>query len=237
MKAVKKDPFGGIGALHLAVLKQGIDVCQRTLRNWLKLLNVQARAANIYADLDVRLIHDLLNHIEAMEAVLASGMLGFENLAYADQTPVYICAGHKTGYSDTVVFGDGGDAKGGKKIGNLWAVVTVSGCLRAWFTNENGDEQTSKDFFLSDTPPPGWINLHGPDGNILDLLVAHGQRLPGRCRKMVLLIDRLGKSGTSAYPIVGHHTPILRVRALEAGCLLRLPAALAAAKGRACQPD
>jgi len=222
LTAVKKDPFGGVGAVHRAVLEQGVSVSPRTLRNWFDALDVHARATNSYADLNERLIHGLLNHIEAMEAALASGELGLQNLAYADQTPVYICAGHKTAYSDTVVFGDGGDAKGGKKIGNLWAVVTTSGCLRAWFTDLNGDEQTTKDFFLSDTPPPGWINLHGPDGNIFDLLVAHGKRLPGRCWKMLLLIDRLGKSGSSAYPVAGHHTPILRVRAREAGCLLLL---------------
>ena len=50
---------------------------------------------------------------------------------YGDQTPIYICTGHNHGYSDTVVFGDAGDAKGGVKVGNLWAVVTNKCCLRA----------------------------------------------------------------------------------------------------------
>jgi hypothetical protein len=34
---------------------------------------------------------------------------------------------------------------------------------------------------------------------------------------MLLLIDRLGKSGASVYPVAGHHTPVLRVRARRAG--------------------
>lgn len=56
------------------------------------------------------------------------------------------------------------------------------------------------------------------------MIADHGKRLPSRSRTMNLLIDRLGKSGTSDYPIAGHHTPILRVRARAAGVgLLMLP--------------
>ena len=71
-----------------------------------------------------------MNHIEAMKAALARGELSHDNLAYADQTPVYICMGHRSGYSDTIIFGDGGDAKNGKKIGTLWASHLVYGAQR-----------------------------------------------------------------------------------------------------------
>jgi hypothetical protein len=207
-----------------ALLEEGIEVAPRTLHTWMKLLNVHTRATNNYADLDERLMHGLLNHVESLKAALARGELGHEHLAYADQTPIWLHGGHNTALSDTVVFGNAGDAKGGKKIGTVWAVVTSQGCLRAWFTEENGDELATKDFFLSDTPPPGWINLHGRDGNIFDVLAAHGRQLRGRRKKMLLLIDRLGKSGASVYPVAGHHTPVLRVRARRAGIgLLMLP--------------
>ena len=223
-KAVRKDPFGNVGALHKALLEHKIDVTERTLRNWLTQLRVHTRATSIYADLNERLIHGLYNHIEAIEAALESAALRYEQLVYADQTPVFICAGHKTALGETCVFGDGGDAKGGKKIGNLWAVVTVKGCLRAWFTADNGDEPTTKQFFLQDKPPPGWINIHGPDGNIFDIIAAHGKEVFGRRTKMLLLIDRLGKSGASAYPVAAHHAPELRVRAHKAHVgLLMLP--------------
>ena len=126
------------------------------------------------------------------------------------------------------MFGDGGDAKGGKKVGNLWAVITPQGCLRAWVTDENGDEETAKAFFLSETLPPGWTNLYGADGNVFDLVAAHGRRLSGNPRtrwKMIMCVDRLSNSGASAYPVAGHHAPELRVRARQAGVgLLMLPA-------------
>jgi hypothetical protein len=223
-QAFRSDPFGGVAPVHKAPLEEGIEVAPRTLHTWMKLLNVHTRATNNYADLDERLMHGLLNHVESMTVALARGEFGHEHLAYADQTPIWLHAGHNTAYSDTVVFGNAGDAKGGMKIGTVWAVVTSQGCIRAWFTVENGDELTTKDFFLSDTPPPGWINLHGRDGNIFDVLAAHGRQLRGRRKKMLLLIDRLGKSGASVYPVAGHHTPVLRVRARCAGVgLLMLP--------------
>ena len=225
LAAFKHDPYGGVGAVQKAVLERGYDISPRTLYNWMDKLNVQSRAANSYAELNERLIHGLLNHIEAVQAALERDELSHRNLAYADQTPIYICTGHRSGYSDTIVFGDGGDAKNGKKIGTLWAVVTNERCLRAWFTELNGDEESTKQFFLSKTLPAGWINLHGDDGNIFDLLAAYGAKLQQRPRKMILLIDRLGKSGASDYPVAGHHTPELRVHARKRGVgLLMLPA-------------
>ena len=224
LQSFKSDPFGGVGKVQTAVHEKGYDVSPRTLYNWMKQLDVHSRASNIYSDLNERLIHGMYNHIEALVAALARGDIELRNLGYVDQTPVFILAGHKSGYGVTHVYSDGGDAKGGKKIGNLWALMTINGCERAWFTEENGDETTAKEFFLADTLPPGWINLHGPDGNVFDLIAALGKKMTGRCRKMVLLIDRLGKSGASAYPIAGHHHPILRVRARVAGVgLLMLP--------------
>jgi len=186
---------------------------------------VHSRATNLYAGLNEGLIHGIMNHVEAMTAALESGSVTHDNIAYADQTPIYICAGHNTAYGDTVVFGDAGDAKGGKKVGNLWAVVTTEGCLRAWLTDIPGDEESAKQFFLSNTPPPGWINLFGDDGNIFDIVAAHGRQLRGRTRKMVLCLDRLGKSGASEYCVGGHHAPELRVRAAAArlGLLLLCP--------------
>ncbi len=138
---------------------------------------------------------------------------------------MYICAGHTGAYSDTVVFGDAGDAKGGKKIGNLWAVVTPRGCVRAWLTDLSGDEESAKQFFLAETLPPGWINLFGEEGNIFDLLASYGRTLTGRCRKVILCLDRLGKSGSSEYAVAGHHAPELRVRARKSriGLLLLCP--------------
>jgi transposase len=220
LDAFKKDPYGGVATVHKAVLEQGWQVSPRTLYNWMAELRVQLRAANTYAPLNERLIHGLYNHIEAVEAAMERGDVELKNLVFVDQTPVFMMTGHSSGYGASLVFGDGGDAKGGKKIGNIWALMSVNGCERAWFTTENGDETTAKQFFLSDELPAGWINLYGPDGNVFDLIAALGRRMTGRCRKMILLIDRLGKSGASAYPIAGHHHPILRVRAHEAGVLL-----------------
>ena len=224
-RAFKGDPFGGVGAVQKALHESGTTVNVRTLYNYMEQLDVDRRATSTYAEFNERLIHGLLNHIEAMRAALEAGNLTFDNFAYADQTPIFICTGHRSAYGTGVVFGDGGDAKQGKKVGNLWAVITSQGCCRAWVTDANGDEETTKQFFLAEKLPPGWINLHGPDGNIFDLLAAHGAQLPGRNRKMILCIDRLGKSGASAYPVAGHHAPELRVRARKAGVgLLMLPA-------------
>lgn len=224
-QAFKEDPFGAVREVAFELRKRGIEPARSTLYNWLDELRVHARATNLYAGLNERLIHGLLNHSEAVSAALESGELTHDNFAYADQTPVYICAGHNGARSDTVVYGDAGDAKGGKKIGNLWAVVTPRGCLRAWFTEMSGNEETAKQFFLADKPPPGWINLFGEDGNVFDLLARHGARLKGRCRKMILCVDRLGKSGASEYAVAGHHAPELRVRADKArvGLLLLCP--------------
>jgi hypothetical protein len=221
-QAYKKDPFGGVREVHQALRALNIDVCRSTLYAWLDDLNVHARATNLYAGLDERLIHGILNHAEAMKAGLESGAFTHDNIAYADQTPIYICAGHNTAYGDTVVFGDAGDAKGGKKVGNLWAVVTPKDCIRAWITDIAGDEESAKQFFLSESLPSGWITIFGADGNIFDLAAAHGRQLRGRCRKMVLCLDRLGKSGSSEYCVGGHHAPELRVRALKAGTGLLL---------------
>ena len=218
----KEDPYGGVGAVHKALLEEGKEFSPSTLYRMLPQLDVEQRAVNLYAALNERLIHGVLNHIEAVEAALASGALTHDNLAYADQTPIYICTGHKSAYGTGLVSGDAGDAKGGKKVGNLWAVITPKGCLRAWLTNESGDEETAKQFFMSDTLPPGWINLHGAPGNIFDLLAAHGRQLRSRCRKMILCIDRLGKSGSSRYPVAGHHAPELRVCAHQRGVGLLL---------------
>ena len=223
-EAVKEDPFGGVGEVHKALLAHGLDVPQRTLYTWLENLHVHARATSIYATLNERLIHGILNHAEAVRAALSSGSMKFENLVYADQTPIYICTGHNGALGVSVVFGDGGDTKGGKKVGNLWAVMAVQGCLRAWITDASGDEESTKLFFLSDSLPAGWINIFGKNGNVFDIIAAHGKQLRGRCRKMVLCLDRLGKSGSSDYPVGGHHAPELRVRAAEAGIgLLMLP--------------
>ncbi len=46
-------------------------------------------------------------------------------------------------------------------MGNLWAVITSHGCCRAWVTDANGDEETTKQFFLAEKLPPGWINFPG----------------------------------------------------------------------------
>jgi hypothetical protein len=223
-QAIKRDPFGGVGEVHKALLEHGLVVPLRTLYSWLERLDVHTRATSLYADFNERLIHGLLNHIEGVSEALASGGLKFENFAYVDQTPVFILTGHNTSYGESVVFGDGSDAKGGKKVGNVWAVISVQGCMRAWVTDINGDEESAKQFFLSDALPPGWTNLFGADGNIFDLLAAHGKRLPGRRRKIILCLDRLGKSGASEYSIGGHHAPELRVRAAISGVgLLMLP--------------
>jgi hypothetical protein len=223
-QAFKEDPFGGVGEVRKALHEHGLDAPERSLYRWLSKLHLGARATNIYAALNERLIHGLLNHIEAVQAALEGGTLTHENIAYADQTPIYILAGHKSANGSSVVFGDGGDTKMGKKVGNLWAVITVQGCLRAWLTDDNGDEESTKAFYMTDTLPPGWINVFGEDGNIFDLVVAHGLQLRGRNRKMILCVDRLGKSGSSEYPVAGHHAPELRVRA-QSACvgLLMLP--------------
>ena len=223
-QATKEDPFGGVGELHKTLLAHGLEVSLRTLRNWLKDLHLEPRATSLYASLNPPLIHGILNHSEAVRAALARGDLTMDNIAYVDQTPIFICTGHNTAIGESVVFGDGGDAKGGKKVGNLWAVVAPRGCVRAWMTDLNGDEESVKQFFLSETLPPGWINIFGGAGNIFDLLAAHGQGLRTRCRKMILCLDRLGKSGSSEYSIGGHHPPELRVRARKARVgLLLLP--------------
>ena len=224
-QAVKVDPFGGIAEVYKALQQHGLQVSQRTLYRWLQQVDVHARATSIYAELNERLIHGILNHVEAVRDALARGKITFENLAYADQTPIFICTGHSSAHGVGVVFGDGGDAKGGKKVGNLWAVITVRCCLRAWVTDLSGDEESTKQFFLSNTPPPEWKVIHGDDGNIFDLLAAHGRQLSGRCRKMILCVDRLGKSGASEYSVSGHHTPELRVRAASArvGLLMLCP--------------
>ena len=224
LQAFKTDPYGGVGKVQTVVHEKGYAVSPRTLYNWLQQLDVRSRATNLYSDLNERLLHGLYNHIEAIVDALKRGDITLENLAYIDQTPLFILTGHRSGYGDGPVYCTGGDAKGGKEIGNIWALMTFRGCERAWFTEENGDETTAKEFFLAVTLPPGWINLHGPDGNVFDLIAWLGNKMTGRCRKMILLIDRLGKSGASAYPIAGHHHPILRVRARAAGVgLLMLP--------------
>ncbi len=224
-QAFKADPFGGVGEVRKALHEQGLDASRSTLYRWLSALDVGPRATNTYAPLNERLIHGLLKHIEAMQAALDSSLLSHENSAYADQTPIYICTGHKSAYGSGVVFGDGGDTKVGEKVGSLWALITPRGCLRAWITDLTGDEESAKQFFMSDTLPPGWTNVFGEDGNIFDLLAAHGRQLGGRNRKMILCVDRLGKSGASDYPVAGHHAPKLRVRSIAAGVgLLLLPA-------------
>lgn len=220
--AVHEDPFGGVRAVHEALKAHGIEASARTLYRWLDALNVHAHATNLYAALDERLIHGILNHVEGMAAALARGDLTQDNIVYGDQTPIYICTGHNHGYSDTAVFGDAGDAKGGVKVGNLWAVVTNKCCLRAWVTDLSGSEETAKDFFRCKSLPPGWVNLYGADGNIFDLIAAHGRTLKGRCRKMILCLDRLGKFGMSEYAVAGHHAPELRNDCLKAGVGLLL---------------
>ena len=95
-QAFRSDPFGGVAPVHKALLEEGIEVAPRTLQTWMKLLNVHTRATNNYADLDERLMHGLLNHVESMTAALARGEFGHEHLAYADQTPIWLHAGHNT---------------------------------------------------------------------------------------------------------------------------------------------
>lgn len=155
-----------MGAVKKALLRHGIDVSPLTLAYWKDELKVEARATNNYANLNERLIHGILNHIEALKEALASGALSYDNLVFADQTPFFICTGHKSAYGISAVFGDGGDAKGGKKVGTLWAVITLRGCIRAWFTKLNGDEMSTQQFFMSGTLPAGWTNVHGAEGTI-----------------------------------------------------------------------
>lgn len=223
-EAVLFDPFGTVGEYWAHLENCGINVSFRTVYNWLEHLSIGKRAVENYAPLSAALIHGILNHIEAINAALESGLLGWENLLYADQTPVYMNVGHSSGYGGTVVFGDSGDSKDGIKVGNLWCVFSARKVLRVWMTDVNGDEESAKEFFLSDALPAGWINLYGESGNIFDLIAQYGRSLGGRQRKCVLCLDRLGKSGSSVYAVAGHHAPELRVRARAAGVgLLMLP--------------
>lgn len=82
------DPWGGVGAVQKALLECGTSVAPRTLYRWAEQLNIGPRATSIYADLNERLIHGILNHIEAVRAALESGSLEHDNLVYADQTPI-----------------------------------------------------------------------------------------------------------------------------------------------------
>lgn len=222
--AVARDPFGQVSALYDNLVGEENGFSLRSLYNWLNKLNLKKHAVDNYAQLTESLLHGLLNHKEAVEHAFREKLLGEENLAYADQTPIYMKTGHSSGRGASIVFGDSGDAKGGVKIGNLWAVVTVKGVVRAWLTDKNGDEESAKEFFLSDVLPPGWTNIYGGEGNIMDLLRHYADTLKGRRRFVILCLDRLGKSGASVYAVAGHHAPEIRKRALDAGIgLLLLP--------------
>ena len=224
VEAFEKDPFGGVRLVSEGLRANGLPISRPTLYRYLKSLRIDTYTCNNYAQLTMSLIHGLQNHVEAMKEALSSGKWTHANFAYADQTPIYCATGHKTGKARRVLFGECGDTKEGKKIGNLWAVVTVDSVVRAWLTDENGNEESTRAFFLRDTLPPGWLHVYGPEGNLFDILAARGKRLPGRNRQMILCIDRLGKSGRSEYCVAGHHAPQLRVRAREAGVgLLMLP--------------
>jgi len=222
--SVAEDPFGNVEDWLAALEKKGLAVSRPSLYRWLAKLKIESRATNNYAHLSESLIHGLLNHVEAMQAAFASGELTHEHVAYADQTPIFIRTGHNGAMGATIVFGECGDHKGGTMIGSLWAVVTCRGVLRAWLTEKNGGEESAEEFFLSDSMPDGWTHIYGEEGNIFDLIAAHGKTLRGRNKKMVLCIDRLGKSGSSVYAVAGHHRPSFRVRARQVGVgLLMLP--------------
>jgi hypothetical protein len=201
-----------------------VTTSRATLYRWFEEADVKVRAANNYAHLSESLIHGLLNHVEAIRAAVDAGVLLPDNGAYLDQTPIFIQEGHGGGRSAGILFGECGDAKGGKMIGSLWAVVTNKGVLRAWLTKLSGDETTAKQFLLSNSLPPGWQHIYGAPGNIFDVIRAHGRRLQGREKRMILFMDRLGKSGGSEYCVAGHHVVELRVRALAKGVgLILLP--------------
>lgn len=235
-QAADKDPFGAIAHLQEALRAQGHHFEERALYRMLTKARATKKAANNYAAWTPSLVHGVYNWIEALEADINAENITWANLAYMDQTPVHITAAHQGGRSTQLIFGECGDQKGAKKIGSLWAVITQFGCLRLWFTKDNGDDITCKDFFFSESTPTNfWVNLYGEEGNIFDLLKAHGDKhkaLLGRRKQMILVLDRLGKSGSSHYSVSGHHRPEIRAEALKRGVGL----ALLCPKGAECNP-
>ena len=223
-EVIERDPWGNVGDWQAALETRGVCISHATLYRAFHELHIPKRAANNYAQLSPVLLHGLMNHVEAIRNAVADGKLLPDNVAYADQTPITVGEGRGGGRSEGILYGTCGDVKGGKMLWSLWAVVTNKGVLRAWITKKTGDETTAKEFFLSDTLPAGWECLFGAPGNIFGVLKAHGRTLAGRDKRMVLCLDRLGKSGGSEYCVAGHHVPELRVRARRTGVgLLMLP--------------
>jgi transposase len=217
--ACDADPFGTVALLHRELQDQGLECSLSTLYRHLDDAGVHRMAVNNYAVWTPSLVHGVYNWIDAIGAALDRKEITFHNLAYMDQTPVHILMGKRGGYSSQKIFGECGDIHGAKKIGNLWAVVTVAGPIRVWFTAENGDDKTCAEFFLSETLPSGWTNVCGEEGNIFEILREHGRRCHrkmGKHKSMVMCLDRMGKSGASHWAVSGHHMPEIRARALKA---------------------
>ena len=216
--AFDSDPYASVSLIHKTVQDQGVDCSLRTFYRHLHRAGVDRMAANNYSVWTEPLVHGVYNWIDAIGAALDRGDITYHNLAYMDQTPVHILEGKRGGYSSERLYGDCGDVHGAKKVGNLWVVSTVDGPVRVWYTEENGNDNTCEDFFLSDTLPPGWTNIYGAAGNIFNLLRDHGARFRGKLgnhKRMVLCLDRLGKSGISHWCVSGHHRPEIRARALQ----------------------
>lgn len=216
--AFRADPCGTVADVGAVLAKKGLQVSNRTLlRTRKRVLGddkpFTKRVICNYEDESDALINWHYAWLEAIRRAVASKALTWRQLCYMDQTPIRIGCGSKVGYSDRSIYGAYA-LKGGRMVYSLWAVISNFKCLRAWLTKKGGGSETAHEFMLSAHPPAGWIHVCGESGTLFEVMARDSKRIG---KKLILVADRLGRSGSTFHPCAGHYSPALKAAANTAG--------------------